>query len=215
MPMSGLIVDWGGVLTVGMREAVGSWAAAEDIDITAFVDVMRDWGGLGMAMEAAYNPIHALERGELELPDFEQHLAQALSAKSGVDVDGDGLLDRMFRYFRRSPDMNALVRRAKDQGIRTALLSNSWGNNYPQDLFDGMFDAVVISGEVGMRKPDPAIYEYTVEKLALPPQQCVFVDDLLPNVHAARALGMVGVHHTDYPTTAQELDAIFDVRLSV
>lgn len=213
--MSGLIVDWGGVLTVGMREAVVSWAQAEDIDLASFVDVMRGWGGVDVAMEAAYNPVHALERGELEVPDFEQFLAQALSEKSGKQVAADGLLARMFRYFRHSPDMNALVRRAKERGIRTALLSNSWGNDYPEHLFDGMFDAVVISGDVGMRKPDPAIYEYTVEQVGLPAAECVFVDDLLPNVHAARALGMVGVHHTDYPTTARELDAIFEIPLSV
>lgn len=214
MTLTGLVVDWGGVLTVGMREAVGSWVVEEDFEVTDFVSVMREWLGVDFALEAAYNPVHALERGEIEVPHFEQQLAEALSARAGKAVAADGLLARMLGFFERSPDMVALVRRAKGLGIRTALLSNSWGNNYPEDLFDGMFDTVVISGEVGMRKPDPEIYQYTLQQIALPAAECAFVDDMLPNVHAARALGMVGVHHVDYPTTAAELDVLFGVPLS-
>lgn len=214
MPLTGLVVDWGGVLTVGMREAMGSWAADEAIDITSYVRVMREWLGPEYGLEAAYNPIHALEKGEMEVPAFERHLAEALTSQTGQPIDADGLLDRMFRFFRHSPDMIALVRRAKERGIRTALLSNSWGNNYPQDLFDGMFDVVVISGEVGMRKPDADIFHHTLDAIGLAAPECVFVDDLLPNVHAARELGFVAVHHTDYATTAQELDALFGIHLS-
>lgn len=214
MPLSGLIVDWGGVLTIGMQEAMGSWAADEAIDITDFIAVMREWLGTEYALEAAYNPIHALEKGELQVPEFERHLAESLTGRTGQPIAPDGLLDRMFRFFRHSPDMIALVRRAKEQGIRTALLSNSWGNNYPQHLFDGMFDVVVISGEVGMRKPDAEIFHHTLEAVGLPAEQCVFVDDLLPNVQAAREVGLVAVHHTDYATTAAELDALFGLTLS-
>lgn len=214
MPLNGLVVDWGGVLTVGMHEAMGSWAAHESIDFGAFVSVMREWLGPDYAMEAAYNPIHALERGELEVPEFERKIAESLTSRTGQPIAAEGLLNRMFRFFRHSPDMMALVRRAKSHGIRTALLSNSWGNNYPQDLFDGMFDVVVISGEVGMRKPDAEIFHHTLDHLHLVADQCVFVDDLLPNVVAARQLGFVAVHHTDYPTTAGELDVLFDLELS-
>lgn len=214
MPLNGLVVDWGGVLTVGMHEAMGSWAADESIDIGAFVTVMREWLGPEYAMEAAYNPIHALERGELRVPEFERRLAEALTGKTGQPIAARGLLDRMFRFFRHSPDMMALVRRAKGHGIHTALLSNSWGNNYPQDLFDGMFDVVVISGEVGMRKPDAEIFHHALAQLGLAAGQCVFVDDLMPNVVAARQLGFVAVHHTDYPTTAGELDVLFGLELS-
>lgn len=167
MPLSGLVVDWGGVLTIGMREAMGAWVQDEAIDVDAYISVMREWLGPEYGMEAAYNPIHAIEKGELEVPEFEAHLAQALTARTGQQIDGDGLLRRMFRFFRNSPDMIALVRRAKERGIRTALLSNSWGDNYPDDLFDGMFDVVVISGRVGMRKPDADIFHHTLEELSL------------------------------------------------
>lgn len=214
MALTGLITDWGGVLTVGMREAVDEWAAAERIDPADYVNVMREWFGQSYGLEAVYNPVHALEKGELEVPHFEEHLAQALTQRAGREVSADGLVQRMLGYFRHSPDMMSLVRRAKGHGIRTALLSNSWGMNYPADLFDGMFDALVISGEVGMRKPDREIYEYALEAIALPAEQCVFIDDLMPNVQAAAALGMVAIHHTDYPTTAAELDILFGVGLS-
>jgi epoxide hydrolase-like predicted phosphatase len=214
MALSGLIVDWGGVLTVGMHEAMTSWADEEAIDIDAFVATMRDWLGRDYALGAAYNPIHALERGELEVPCFERHLADALTQRTGRAVVAEGLLDRMFAFFAHSPDMVALVRRARARGIRTALLSNSWGNTYPRDLFDGVFDAVVISGEVGMRKPDPEIYLHTLDRLGLDAVQCVFVDDLPPNVQAARDLGMVAVLHSGYEQTAAELDVLFGQSLS-
>lgn len=214
MPLTGLITDWGGVLTVGLHEAVDQWAVEEGISAQDYVAVMREWFGRDLGIEAAYNPVHALEKGELEVPAFEVHLAEALSAQVGRPILAEGLVDRMLSRFRHAPDMMALVRRAKESGIRTALLSNSWGNTYPDDLFDGMFDVVVISGEVGMRKPDPEIFEYTLRELQMPAPECAFIDDLLPNVRAAAELGLVGIHHTDYATTARELDVLFGVTLS-
>lgn len=214
MPLTGLITDWGGVLTVGLHEAVDQWAVEEGISAQDYVAVMREWFGRDLGIEAAYNPVHALEKGELEVPAFEVHLAEALSAQVGRPILAEGLVDRMLSRFRHAPDMMALVRRAKESGIRTALLSNSWGNTYPDDLFDGMFDVVVISGEVGMRKPDPEIFEYTLRELQMPATECAFIDDLLPNVRAAAELGLVGIHHTDYATTARELDVLFGVTLS-
>ena len=91
--------------------------------------------------------------------------------------------------------MTALVRRARHAGLRTGLLSNSWGNDYPRDGWDEMFDVVVISGEVGMRKPEPEIFHHTLDLIGLAAAECVFVDDLPHNVAAAVELGMVGVRH--------------------
>jgi putative hydrolase of the HAD superfamily len=77
-----------------------------------------------------------------------------------------------------------------------------------------MFDTIVISGEVGMRKPEPRIYRHTCADLGLTPAECVFVDDLVHNVAAAVDVGMVGVHHTSYATTEAELSVLFDRDLS-
>lgn len=210
----GLIVDWGGVLTGDLRSLVRRWAEAERIDIEAYVAVMREWFGGEVELEARINPVHALERGEMEFSDFEARLAAELTVRTGVPHQADGLLTRMFALFEHAHDMNALVRRAHDAGIRTALLSNSWGDHYPRDMWEGMFDAVVISGEVGMRKPEPRIFHHTLEQIGLAAGECVFVDDLAENISAAVALGFIGVHHTSYDESARELEALFGIPLA-
>jgi putative hydrolase of the HAD superfamily len=120
----------------------------------------------------------------------------------------------MFDAIEHAPQMNSLVLRARHAGLRTGLLSNSWGNDYPRDGWDDMFDVVVISGEVGMRKPEERIYRHVLAALDVEPHEAVFVDDVRGNVDAAVALGMVGVHHLDYATTALELEALFGIALA-
>jgi putative hydrolase of the HAD superfamily len=99
-----------------------------------------------------------------------------------------------------------VLRAVHDAGVRTALLSNSWGlADYPRDLFPGLFDAVVISAEVGMRKPEERIFRHAADLLGVAPAECVFIDDIQANVVAAEALGMTGVLHTDPAETAARL----------
>jgi putative hydrolase of the HAD superfamily len=119
----------------------------------------------------------------------------------------------MFAGFRHEHTMFDVVRRARQLGVKTALLSNSWGNEYPRDGWAETFDAVVISGEVGMRKPEPAIYRHAATLLDVAPEECVFVDDLGPNVKGAVAVGMVGVKHVSADATVAELEALFDLDL--
>jgi epoxide hydrolase-like predicted phosphatase len=238
--LRGLIVDWGGVLTASLDSAMADWAATDGVDFEHFRSVMRSWVGSrrpedvanAQAAEAAASvltevavadleqtsdvdpagtsPVHRFERGELDAGEFEQALAQELAGR-GSPVEPQGLLRRMLAGLEQlDPDMLDLVHRAHDAGLKTALLSNSWGDHYPEKLWDGLFDAVVISGRVGMRKPDPRIFEHTAELLGLPPSACVMVDDLPHNVRAAVAAGMIGVQHTDYATTLAELEALFE-----
>jgi epoxide hydrolase-like predicted phosphatase len=162
---------------------------------------------------AGQSPVHRLERGEISVPDFEHELAAALGSRGSV-VAAEGLLDRMLSgLVDLDDDMLGLVRRARAQGIRTALLSNSWGDHYPEQLWDGLFDVVVISGRVGMRKPEPEIFRYTCDRLQLPPSSCVMVDDLPHNIHGAVAVGMVAVQHRSYAETADELEILLDLAL--
>ncbi|MFM1966332.1 MAG: hypothetical protein RL134_2057 [Actinomycetota bacterium] len=211
---AGLMIDWGGVLTTDINSSVRRWADRHAVDLSAYADVMRTWLGPEGELEAMLNPIHALERGEIEVPHFEDVLAAELSRRTGTPIVAEGLLARMFDEFEHAHDMNALVRRARERGIRTALLSNSWGDFYPRDLWDGMFDVVVISGEVGMRKPDAEIFHHTLDLLGLDASDCVFVDDLHHNIAAAADLGIVGVRHTSYETTLAELEALFGIDLA-
>lgn len=209
----GLILDWGGVLTTNLHMAMLAWADGEQLELIDFGDLMQNWLGGAAQVEAFVNPVHALERGEMEVPDFERRLAAGLAERAGRPVPAEGLVERIFVHLRAANDMTGLVRRARAAGIRTALLSNSWGNDYPEHIFDGMFDVVVISGHVGMRKPEERIYRHTVEQLELAATDCVFVDDMAHNVDAAVGLGMIGVHHLDYDQTADELELIFGVPL--
>lgn len=205
-----LIVDWGGVLTNGLDHMLTNWTDQENIDLEVYYKVFNEWLGPELEKELRINPIHALEKGEMSVPDFEVELAHALLTLGNIKVNSKGLLERMFQFFEHAPDMNGLVHRARKKGIKTALLSNSWGNTYPRHGWDDMFDEVVISGEVGMRKPDAEIYHHTLDLLKVKPEESVFVDDLAHNIKAAADLGIIGVLHVDYESTRQELEKIFN-----
>ena len=211
--LRGLLMDWGGVLTPGLDVALGRWAELEDLDFDAFYRAITEWLAVS-PVEAGLNPVHALERGLIAVPDFERQLAARLRRRDGEPVPAQGLIERMFAHFEHQPQMSALVRRARQAGIRTALLSNSWGNTYPLDAWDGVFDTLVISGEVGLRKPEPEIFHLAADRLGLQPAECVMVDDLAPNVEAARALGMTAVLHTSYDATRRELETFFGIGLT-
>jgi epoxide hydrolase-like predicted phosphatase len=211
--LRGLIVDWGGVLTSPLQDSMTSWCDADGIDYLEFRAVMKEWLGTSYAVEATVNPIHALERGEMEVPDFERELGSRLRTHDGRPVETTGLLTRMFAGFDPQPPMIEAVRHAKAAGLSTALLSNSWGNDYPRDGWAQTFDVVVISGEVQMRKPEPEIYQLTARRLGLAPEECVFVDDLMPNIRGAVAVGMVGVHHVSPGQTLDELETLLGVAL--
>jgi epoxide hydrolase-like predicted phosphatase len=208
-----LLVDYGGVLTSPLPQAMASWCAVDGIDVEDFRAVMAGWLGADAAAAAVANPVHALERGELAVPHFEEQLAERLAARTGRRIEPAGLVRRMFAGFRREPTMVDVVRRVRSGGFQTALLSNSWGLDYDRAEWDQLFDAVVISGEVGMRKPDADIYLHTADRLGLPPQRCVFVDDIGINVKGAVAVGMVGVKFDSAEQTVADLEAIFGLAL--
>lgn len=214
MPLRGLLVDFYGVLTEGLDQALTAWCADDGIDYPTFRAAMAQWFGEAGYRDATYNPVHALERGEMEVPDFERRLAERIRRPDGAPVAPEGLLARMFVRFEHAPDMAGLVLRARQAGLRTGLVSNSWGDHYLRQGWEDMFDVVVISGEVGMRKPEERMFRHALDLVGLPAEECVFVDDLRSNVRAAADLGLVGVHHTGYATTLAELEALFGLPLA-
>jgi epoxide hydrolase-like predicted phosphatase len=204
--MQGLIVDWGGVLTMPIHTAIGRWLKATGVDQNHYGHVLGRWVE---PVPGETSPVHRLERGELELEDFEHLLSAALAAE-GSPVEARGIVSRMFADlagYERS--MTSLVTRARVAGVRTALLSNSWGNDYDRTEWHEMFDAVVISGEVGMRKPEAEIFDLVLERIGLPAAECVFIDDMAPNIVAARAAGLTGIVHRTFDETAAQLGALF------
>lgn len=192
-----------------------AWAAGDGVAADEFVRVLRGWLGPEVAAEAATHPIHALERGELAVPDFERQLAARLQTRDGNPVPPEGLLARMFSGFRRDPVMVDAVRRVRSAGFRTGLLSNSWSMDYPREDWQQLFDVTVVSGEVGMRKPEPRIYRHTAAALGVDLSECVFIDDLPSNVAAALDVGMVAIRHRDPDATIRRLEELFGVTLRV
>jgi putative hydrolase of the HAD superfamily len=120
----------------------------------------------------------------------------------------------MFSHIEPDDDMVEALRRARAQGIRTGLISNSMGaGRYDRSAFPELFDGVVISGDEGMHKPEPAIYELGAERVSLDPHDCVFVDDLRENCEGAEAVGMTAVLHRGAERTLPRLEELFGVEL--
>ncbi|MDX1510090.1 MAG: HAD family phosphatase [Nitriliruptorales bacterium] len=204
-----LLVDYGGVLTGSIGDSFESFETDHDLEPGTVYRILSqayvgDHGGL----------IGQFERGEVTKAAFEEALATLLR-KEGRDVDPDGLIARLFRFAGDDGGMWEVVARAQAAGIRTGLLSNSWGTDwYPYDKLNEIFDDLVISGDVGLRKPDPAIYQLAMDRFGATPEQCAFVDDLHHNVHVADELGMHGVLHESVETTVERLEPFLGVSLT-
>jgi putative hydrolase of the HAD superfamily len=204
-----VVFDWGGVLTPPIPALIRAWATADQVDWESYLAAVGPWLTAAYESGGERNPVHALERGECTVAEFEALLAQRLVRVDGGPVRAAGMLARMLPAGQPVTVMYDLIRDVRARGLRTALLSNSWGDaGYPRADFPALFDSVVISHEVGMRKPEPGIFLHTAASLGLPPSQCAFIDDIGFNIAAAEALGMTGIHHTDPAATAARLSEL-------
>jgi len=198
----GLLVDWGGVMTTNLFHSFSAFCEAEGLDPAALVEAFR-------GNDDARELLVGFEEGRMAEADFENGLGRLLGLATA-----EGLVDRLFAGARPEPSMVAAVRAARDAGVATGLISNSWGTSrYPRGLLAELFDGVVISGEVGVRKPAPRIYELGAEAIGLPAGRCVFVDDLPFNLPPAQELGMATVHHVTAETTIAELEQLLGIDL--
>ena len=200
----GLLFDWGGVLTTNLFAGFADFCREEGIE----PGLLRE---KFLGDPEAQQMLFAFETGGMDEPEFERRLAILL----GLPPErAEGFNDRIFEQIGEDRPMVEALRRARGHGLRTGLLSNSWGTHrYPRHLFGELFDIVVISGEEGMRKPDAPIYELAIERMALPPAQVVFVDDLEHNLGPARELGLIAIHHRDSGETLAELERLTGVSL--
>ncbi len=200
--ISGLLVNWGGVMTTNLFRSFSAFCEAEGLDPAALVEAFR-------GNEAARELLVGFEEGRVVEGDFESQLGGLLGLTSPV-----GLIDRLFAGAVLEEAMVHAVRTARSAGIATGLISNSWGTTrYPRELLGELFDGVVISGEVGIRKPAARIYELGAQAIGHEPARCVFVDDLPFNLTPAEELGMATVHHTAPNTTIAELERLLGVAL--
>ncbi len=197
----GLLVDWGGVLTSNLFVSFHDYCLRAGIDPRKLVGRFKD-------DPQARALLIALETGELPEQEFERSFAELIGAEP------TGLIDGLFAGVNSDELMVEAVRRAHRAGIRTGLISNSWGvHRYPREMFDGLFDGIVISGEEGMRKPSLRMYELGAERAGVPASACVYVDDLPFNLTPARELGMLTIHHTESQRTVAELEELFAIPL--
>ena len=202
MTHDGLLIDFGGVLTTNVFESFAAFCRAEGLD----PDTVRDRFRHDPSARAL---LGELEEGRIGNAEFEARFAPML----GVERH-EGLIERLFGGMEPDEAMLDAVAVARRAGVRTGLVSNSWGEEgYDRARFDELFDVLVISGELGIRKPAPEIYALAAERLGRPPERCVFVDDLPGNLKPAAAIGMATVLHRDAETTVPRLEALLGVSL--
>jgi putative hydrolase of the HAD superfamily len=200
--LKALLVDFGGVLTTNVFESFRAFCRDEGLDPDAFLNLFR-------SDPEAIADLRRVERGEVDEDEFAERIGGRLGVKETT-----GLVDRLFARIEPDGEMVGAVRRARGAGIRTGLLSNSMGSGrYDRDSFPELFDTVVISGEVGMHKPEPEIFRLAAERLECPAEECVFVDDLRENCEGAEAVGMTAVLHRGAERTLPELERLLGVGL--
>jgi putative hydrolase of the HAD superfamily len=169
-------------------------------------------GAIGMVVvrsgtEGAWS---RLERGEHDMAGFFVAFDAELRA-AGVSGSSAVLMERIAAYSPLRPAMVAAVRKLRERGLRTAALTNNWVSDDQQskmDLLRAEFDVFVESARVGLRKPDPRIYQLTCEKLAVDPSRAAFLDDIGENLKAARALGMTTIKVVDPDAALGELEKV-------
>ncbi len=197
-----LVVDFGGVLTSSIWTAFGAFCDSEGLERDAVRDLFR-------RDDEAMRLLRGLETGDVGEAEFEQAFGELL----GVEAT-DGLIERMFEGLGPDEAMIGAVVAARDAGLPTGLISNSWGLGIYERAPMGIFDATVISGDVGLHKPQPEIYLLAAERLGVAPSACVFVDDLAENVAGAEAVGMTGVRHRDAAETIPLLEQLLATPLT-
>ena len=201
-----IVSDFGGVLTTPLME---SFAAFQDQTGIRTED-------LGKAMAAIAerdgdNPLYRLERGEKTDVAFLGMLGEGLEPLLGHRPELHQFREIYFEALNPNEPMIELMRELKASGLRMAMLTNNvkewepvWRSMLP---VDEIFETVVDSGFVGVRKPEGRIYEMVTERLSLPAEACLFVDDVDVNCSGARRAGMSAVHFRDNEQAIAEIRA--------
>jgi putative hydrolase of the HAD superfamily len=207
--LDALLIDFGGVLTTNVFHSYAAFCRAEGLPADAVRDSFaRD--------EVAARLLVAAEEGRLGEEEFGRRLAARLGAGTGVKLDPDGLLGRLNAGLHPEPAMVRATAAIRASGATTVLVSNSLGRaTYDWCDFDELFDHVVLSGEVGVRKPSRRIFRLAAERAGVAPERCVMVDDLEQNLVGARRVGMHTILHTEPATTLSELERMFGIALGV
>jgi putative hydrolase of the HAD superfamily len=210
-PITTIVSDFGGVLSTPLWPAFAAVQEAFGIPSDAL------GGAMARAGEArGISLLEELECGRMAESDFLAALGEALEADVGRPVAMHEFPDRYWAALHPNPELIEHLAALRAGGYRMGLLTNNvreWEPRWRAMLpVDELFDVVVDSAWVGLRKPDPAIYELTCQRLGAPASQCVLIDDFERNCDAARAFGMEAVRFVDTAQTIAELDALLSTR---
>jgi putative hydrolase of the HAD superfamily len=202
-----VVSDFGGVLTTPL---IQSFAAVQDQTGVPFEELVN--GMARIQEEDGRHPLFELETGRLTEAEFLSQLGDALEPVLGHRPELHRFREIYFDALDPNEPMIEVMREVKARGFRMGLLTNNvreweplWRTMFP---VDEIFEVVVDSGFVGMRKPDREIYDLTLERMGGPaPQECLFVDDTDVNCDTARDLGMSAVHYRDNDQAITEIRA--------
>jgi putative hydrolase of the HAD superfamily len=205
-----VIFDFGGVVFPSPFDAFATYERDHDLPDRFIRNVV--------AARAEQGAWSRLERGELTMPEFHAAFA-AECAEAGGTVDVTELMGAITTEFAPRPAMVGAITRIRDTGLRTAALTNNWpaddgARNATRDDLARLFDVVVESAVVGLRKPDPRIYELVCARLEVEPAAAVFLDDLGVNLKPARALGMTTIKVVDADRALAELGDVLGLPLA-
>jgi len=202
-----VISDFGGVLTTPL---IQSFAAVQDRTGIPFEELGKAMSRIAEREDA--HPLYELEKGRISEPDFLDKIGDELEPALGHRPEMHRFREIYFEALNPNEPMIDLMRELERGGFRMAMLTNNvreweplWRAMLP---VDEIFELVVDSAFVGMRKPDREIYELTLERLdGADPRECVFIDDADVNCEAAASLGMTAVHYRDNAQAIAEIRA--------
>jgi putative hydrolase of the HAD superfamily len=187
-----VISDFGGVLTSPLE---GSFQAFQDTSGVPLAELGKAMAAIGSRL--GVNPLFELETGRLTEADFLAQIGVQLSAQLGRTIDMDGFGERYFAHLEPNAPMIAYMRELRVRGYKLAICTNNvreWEHRWRAMLpVEEIFDVVVDSAFVGTRKPEPRIYELTLEALGVDAGSALLIDDIEANCTGARELGIQAV----------------------
>ena len=205
MPVRAVIFDLGGVVIGSLLHAIAAYERELGLERNAVNHAVVRSGPAGAWSR--------LERGELGLEDF-YPLFEADCRALGVVIDAREMMRRVAEIAVPRPAMLEAIRRLRTGGLRVAALTNNWiTEDNGTGALRGFFDVFVESIAVGLRKPDPRIYELVCRDLAVAPSDAVFLDDIGSNLKTARALGMTTIKVDEPDAALAELERVVGLAL--
>ena len=204
-----VVSDFGGVLTTPLIESFMAFQDETGISTETLAKAM-----VAVTEEADENPLFKMERGEISEESFLATLAGGLEPLLGHRPALHRFKEIYFEALEPNEPMIGLMRELKESGLRMAMLTNNvreWEPLWrPMLAVDEIFETVVDSGFVGCRKPESRIYALTLERIGMPAEACLFVDDVEVNCEAARKAGMSAVHFRDNEQAIAEVRSYFN-----